>query len=167
MHSQASAALRIAVHLDRNEFGRRYLQSIAVVRRRNAVGPVQATLAVTFDQGGQTRQWPGYPQLCDELGLPAPLEAPLAPRNLEHDLICSTLPDTPLPFPAPRPPATQPGQAADPTAPQRFSASESAVPPPAPASDPTAPSPAPHPDPAASPPASDLHSAASFNDEES
>ena len=54
VHSQASAALRIAIHLDRNEFGRRYLQSIAVVRRRNAVGPVQATLAISFDQGGQT-----------------------------------------------------------------------------------------------------------------
>lgn len=68
VHSQASAALRIAIHLDRNEFGRRYLQSIAVMRRRNAVGPVQTTLALSFDQAGQIREWPGFPQLCDELG---------------------------------------------------------------------------------------------------
>jgi pilus assembly protein CpaF len=81
VHSQASAALRIAIHLDRNEFGRRRLQSIAVVRRRNAVGTVQATLAVSFEQGGQTREWPGYPQLSDELGRSARLEPPLAPRN--------------------------------------------------------------------------------------
>jgi pilus assembly protein CpaF len=81
VHSQASAALRIAVHLDRNEFGRRYLQSIAVVRRRNAVGPVQATLALSFEHGGQTREWPGYPQLCDELGLPAQ-EPASVPRTL-------------------------------------------------------------------------------------
>lgn len=70
VHSQASAALRIAIHLARNEFGRRYLQSIAVVRRRNAVGPVHTTLALSFDQSGQIREWPGYPQLCDELGQP-------------------------------------------------------------------------------------------------
>lgn len=86
VHSQASAALRIAIHLDRNEFGRRYLQSIAVVRRRNAVGPVQATLALSFDQGGQTREWPGLPQLLDELGHPARPEAPLSARNFEPDL---------------------------------------------------------------------------------
>lgn len=76
VHSQASAALRIAIHLDRNEFGRRYLQSIAVVRRRNAVGPVQTTLALSFDQAGQIREWPGYPQLCDELGQPLRLTPP-------------------------------------------------------------------------------------------
>jgi pilus assembly protein CpaF len=90
VHSQTSAALRIAIHLDRNEFGRRFVQSIAVVRRRNAVGPVQATLALSFDQGGQTREWPGYPQLCDELGRPLRLEPPLGPRNFEHDFIRET-----------------------------------------------------------------------------
>src|SRR5579884_981448 len=87
VHSQASAALRIAIHLDRNEFGRRYLQSIAVVRRRNAVGPVQATLAISFDQGGQTREWPGFPQLLDELGRPARPESPLTPRGSDPDLV--------------------------------------------------------------------------------
>ncbi|MBS2962774.1 TadA family conjugal transfer-associated ATPase [Actinocrinis puniceicyclus] len=86
VHSQASAALRIAIHLDRNEFGRRYLQSIAVVRRRNAVGPVQATLAVSFDQGGQMREWPGLPQLLDELGRPARPDAALVPRGFEAEL---------------------------------------------------------------------------------
>jgi pilus assembly protein CpaF len=85
VHSQASAALRIAIHLDRNEFGRRYLQSIAVVRRRNAVGPVQATLAISFDQGGQTREWPGFPQLLDELGRPDRPESSLAARAFEVD----------------------------------------------------------------------------------
>jgi hypothetical protein len=105
VHSQASAALRVAIHLDRNEFGRRYLQSIAVVRRRNAVGPVQATLAVSFDQGGQTREWPGYPQLSDELGHPVLLEAPLAPRNLEQDLARSPLSATASLIQAPRPAA--------------------------------------------------------------
>lgn len=87
VHSQASAALRIAIHLDRNEFGRRYLQSIAVVRRRNAVGPVQVTLALSFDQAGQVREWPGYPQLCDELRQPVRIESPLAPRNLDEELV--------------------------------------------------------------------------------
>lgn len=87
VHSQASAALRIAVHLDRNEFGRRYLQSIAMVRRRNAVGPVQVTLALSFDQAGQVREWPGYPQLCDELGQPVRIESPLAARKRDEDLV--------------------------------------------------------------------------------
>jgi pilus assembly protein CpaF len=86
VHSQASAALRIAIHLDRNESGRRYLQSIAVVRRRNAVGPVHANLALSFEHGGQTREWAGYPQLSDELGRPARFEPPLAPRNPERGL---------------------------------------------------------------------------------
>jgi pilus assembly protein CpaF len=90
VHSQASAALRVAIHLDRNQFGRRYLQSIAVMRRRNAVGPVQATLALSFDQAGQVREWPGYPQLCDELGvsllIDAPgAESPLAPRRINGE----------------------------------------------------------------------------------
>ncbi len=87
VHSQASAALRIAIHLDRNEFGRRYLQSIAVVRRRNAVGPVQATLAISFDQGGQTREWPGFPQLLDELGRPSRPETTPTSRGHEPDLV--------------------------------------------------------------------------------
>lgn len=76
VHSQASAALRIAVHLDRDEFGRRYLQSIAVVRRRSSVGPVQATLALSFDRAGQTREWPGLPLLAEELGRQAPEPQP-------------------------------------------------------------------------------------------
>jgi len=67
VHSQASAALRLALHLDRDQFGRRYLQSIAVVRRRGAVGPIQASLALTFDRTGQTREWIGYPLLQEEL----------------------------------------------------------------------------------------------------
>lgn len=90
VHSQASAALRVAIHLDRNQFGRRYLQSIAVMRRRNAVGPVQATLALSFDQAGQVREWPGYPQLCDELGVSLLIGAPgaessLAPRRINGE----------------------------------------------------------------------------------
>lgn len=90
VHSQASAALRIAIHLARNDLGRRYLQSIAVVRRRNAVGPVHTTLALSFDQAGQVREWPGYPQLCDELGQPLRIsppriESPLHPRRLNDD----------------------------------------------------------------------------------
>lgn len=95
VHSQASAALRIAIHLDRNEFGRRYLQSIAVVRRRNAVGPVQVTLALSFDQAGQVREWPGYPQLCDELRQPVRMESPLAPRNLDEALARDFRPGAP------------------------------------------------------------------------
>jgi pilus assembly protein CpaF len=67
VHSQASAALRLVLHLDRDQFGRRYLQSIAVVRRRGAVGPIQASLALTFDQTGQTREWTGHPMLLEEL----------------------------------------------------------------------------------------------------
>lgn len=67
VHSQASAALRLALHLDRDQFGRRYLQSVAVVRRRGAVGPIQASVALTFDRTGQTREWTGYPLLLEEL----------------------------------------------------------------------------------------------------
>lgn len=67
VHSQASAALRLSLHLDRDQFGRRYLQSIAVVRRRSAVGPIQASLALTFDRTGVTREWTGYPLLLEEL----------------------------------------------------------------------------------------------------
>jgi len=67
VHSQASAALRLALHLDRDQFGRRYLQSVAVVRRRGAVGPIQASVALTFDRTGLTREWTGYPLLLEEL----------------------------------------------------------------------------------------------------
>jgi pilus assembly protein CpaF len=162
VHSQASAALRIAVHLDRNDFGRRYLQSIAVVRRRNAVGPVQATLAITFDQSGQTRQWPGYPQLCDELGLPVPLEAPLAPRNLEHDLIRSTPPNVPPPLSS-QPPAIPPDNALPNAAPP-LPVPQSPVIPPDPGPNPApVPAPALGPDPE-SPSSPDLQSAASPDD---
>ncbi len=96
VHSQASAALRIAVHLDRTETGRRFLQSIAVVRRRNAVGPVHANLAISFDQNGQTREWPAYPLLCDELGRPVRIESPLAPRDLGKELARDLPPTPPL-----------------------------------------------------------------------
>jgi pilus assembly protein CpaF len=68
VHSQASAALRVAIHLDRDKIGRRYLQSLAVVRRRGAVGPVQASLALSFDRSGQVREWTGFPLLIEELG---------------------------------------------------------------------------------------------------
>lgn len=100
VHSQASAALRIAIHLDRNEFGRRYLHSIAVVRRRNAVGPVQTTLALSFDQAGQVREWPGYPQLCDELGQSLRTDSPwtessLAPRRINGEPPRDPRPTTP------------------------------------------------------------------------
>jgi pilus assembly protein CpaF len=76
VHSQAAAALRVVVHLERDEFGRRYLQSIGVLRRRSSVGPVQVTVAVTFDRSGQTREWSGYPALLEELGHPVPPPGP-------------------------------------------------------------------------------------------
>jgi pilus assembly protein CpaF len=68
VHSQMAAALRIAVHLERDELGHRYLQAIAVLRRRNSIGPVQAALALTFDTKGATREWAGYTQLAQDLG---------------------------------------------------------------------------------------------------
>ncbi|HEV2634354.1 MAG TPA: TadA family conjugal transfer-associated ATPase [Actinocrinis sp.] len=68
VHSQMAAALRIAVHLERDELGHRYLQAIAVLRRRNSIGPVQAALALTFDTKGATREWTGYAQLAQDLG---------------------------------------------------------------------------------------------------
>jgi pilus assembly protein CpaF len=86
VHSQASAALRIAVHLDRDEYGRRYLQSLAVVRRRSSVGPVQASLALSFDRAGTTREWTGYPLLAEELGRPVPGENPPGVRTYEQEV---------------------------------------------------------------------------------
>ena len=79
VHSQASAALRLALHLDRDQFGRRYLQSVAVVRRRGAVGPIQASVALTFDRTGQTREWTGYPLLLEELERSEHVEASTNP----------------------------------------------------------------------------------------
>jgi pilus assembly protein CpaF len=67
VHSQASAALRIAVHLDRDPHGRRFLQSIAVVRRRTSMGPIHTHMAVSFDSAGHTREWTGYPLLAEEI----------------------------------------------------------------------------------------------------
>jgi pilus assembly protein CpaF len=68
VHSQAAAAVRVAVHLVRDEDGRRRLESVAVLRRRAANGPLQAALALTFDQSGRTREWPGFDLLEGELG---------------------------------------------------------------------------------------------------
>ena len=68
VHSQAAAAVRVALHLVRDEDGRRRLESVAVLRRRAASGPLQAALALTFDKSGRPREWPGLDLLEDELG---------------------------------------------------------------------------------------------------
>lgn len=68
VHSQAAAAVRVILHLVRDEDGRRRLESVAVLRRRAANGPLQAALALTFDQSGRTREWPGLDLLEAELG---------------------------------------------------------------------------------------------------
>lgn len=68
VHSQAAAAVRVALHLVRDEDGRRRLESVAVLRRRAASGPLQAALALTFDQSGRTREWPGLELLEAEFG---------------------------------------------------------------------------------------------------
>ena len=68
VHSQAAAAVRVAVHLVRDEDGRRRLESIAVLRRRAVSGPLQAALALSFDRSGRTREWPGFELLEAELG---------------------------------------------------------------------------------------------------
>jgi pilus assembly protein CpaF len=68
VNSQAAAALRVVLHLVRDEDGRRRLESVAVLRRRAASGPLQAALALTFDQAGRTREWPGLDLLEAELG---------------------------------------------------------------------------------------------------
>jgi pilus assembly protein CpaF len=68
VHSQASAAVRVALHLTRDEDGRRRLESIAVLRRKVNNGPLQASLALSFDRQGKGREWPGLDQLESELG---------------------------------------------------------------------------------------------------
>lgn len=67
VHSQAAAAIRLTLHLVRDEDGRRRLESVAVLRRRSHNGPVQAVLALTFDRAGKARQWPGFDLLEEEL----------------------------------------------------------------------------------------------------
>jgi len=86
-HSLLAAALRVVIHLERDEYGHRYLQAVAVLRRRNAVGPVQAGLALTFDAKGMTREWTGYLQLAEELGWVVPKE-PAGPdgRTFEQEI---------------------------------------------------------------------------------
>jgi pilus assembly protein CpaF len=68
VHSQASAAVRVALHLARDESGCRRLESIAVLRRKVNNGPLQVSLAVSFDGQGRGREWPGLDQLESELG---------------------------------------------------------------------------------------------------
>ena len=68
VHSQAAAAVRVALHLVRDEDGRRRLESVAVLRRRAASGPLQAALALSFDRSGRPREWPGLDLLEAELG---------------------------------------------------------------------------------------------------
>jgi pilus assembly protein CpaF len=53
VHSQAAAAVRVALHLTREEDGRRRLESVAVLRRKASSGPLQAALALSFDRLGQ------------------------------------------------------------------------------------------------------------------
>jgi pilus assembly protein CpaF len=102
VHSQLAAAVRVAVHLERDECGHRYVQAIAVLRRRNSIGPVQAALALTFDGKGATREWTGYPQLAEQLGRAVPDE-PAGPegRTFEQE-VARAFPaaaDRPLTFP--------------------------------------------------------------------
>lgn len=68
VHSQTAAAVRLLLHLERDNCGRRRLQSIAVLRRRPGAGPLQAALALSFDESGKVRDWPGLGQLEEELG---------------------------------------------------------------------------------------------------
>ena len=68
VHSQAAAAVRVALHLTREEDGRRRLESVAVLRRKASSGPLQAALALSFDASGKMREWPGVDQLEAELG---------------------------------------------------------------------------------------------------
>jgi pilus assembly protein CpaF len=68
VHSQASAAVRVALHLARDQDGRRRLESVAVMRRKASSGPLQASLALSFDRHGKVREWPGLDQLEAELG---------------------------------------------------------------------------------------------------
>lgn len=87
VHSQLAAAVRVAVHLERDECGHRHVQAIAVLRRRNSIGPVQASLALTFDGRGGTREWTAYPQLAEQLGRQIPPE-PAGPegRTFEQEV---------------------------------------------------------------------------------
>lgn len=101
VHSQLAAALRLAVHLERDEFGHRYVQAVAVLRRRNSIGPVQAALALTFDTKGTTREWTGYSQLARELGWTVPSQ-PAGPEGRTFEqAVASAFPaaNPPLPFP--------------------------------------------------------------------
>jgi pilus assembly protein CpaF len=68
VHSQAAAAVRVALHLSRDEEGRRRLESVAVLRRKANTGPLLASLALSFDRHGKVREWPGLDQLEAELG---------------------------------------------------------------------------------------------------
>lgn len=68
VYSQAAAAVRIALHLERDAEGRRRLESVAVLRRKPSNGPLQASLALSFDRHGKVREWPGLDQLEAELG---------------------------------------------------------------------------------------------------
>ena len=68
VHSQAAAAVRVALHLTREGDGRRRLESVAVLRRKASSGPLQAALALSFDASGKMREWPGVDQLEAELG---------------------------------------------------------------------------------------------------
>jgi pilus assembly protein CpaF len=68
VHSQAAAAVRVALHLTRDEDGRRRLESVAVMRRKVNSGPLHASLALSFDRQGRIREWPGLDQLDAELG---------------------------------------------------------------------------------------------------
>lgn len=68
VHSQAAAAVRLLLHLERDPGGRRRLQSIAVLRRRAGAGSLQVALALSFDECGRVRDWPGLGQLEEELG---------------------------------------------------------------------------------------------------
>jgi len=68
VHSQAAAAVRVALHLIREDDGRRRLESVAVLRRKANSGPLQAALALSFDSSGKMREWPGLDLLEAELG---------------------------------------------------------------------------------------------------
>ncbi|HET9169967.1 MAG TPA: TadA family conjugal transfer-associated ATPase [Actinospica sp.] len=84
VHSQAAAAVRVTLHLVRDPDGRRRLDSIAVLRRKTANGPLQAALALSFDRSGRTREWPGRELLEAEFG-PARPEKPDYPRLVAEE----------------------------------------------------------------------------------
>ena len=76
VYSQAAAAVRVILHLTREEDGRRRLESVAVMRRKVNGGPLQAALALSFDASGKMREWPGIDQLEVELGRSRYVELP-------------------------------------------------------------------------------------------